>query len=124
MSSNDKTFPKPDVAFDVFQKLDFRVALVESAEMAEGTRMPSRKLVLDLGHLGKRVSIAQFALVPQEELVGRKVIACCNLGTRRIGKYESQALTLGTPHPNNPPGQAQAIPLYAHPDATLGDMVF
>ena len=124
MTSNDKTFPKPDVAFDVFQKLDFRVALVESAEMAEGTRMPSRKLVLDLGHLGKRVSIAQFALVPEEELVGRKVIACCNLGVKRMGKYESQALVLGTPHPNNLEGQAQALPLYAHPEAVLGDTVF
>ncbi len=115
---------RSQIPFDAFERLDFRVARVESAAMAEGTHAPSRRLVLDAGPLGRLVSVAQFALVPEHELVGRKVIACCNLGTRRIGRYESQALVLGTLHPDSPPGQAQALPLYAHPDAVLGDLVF
>jgi len=115
---------QPDVSFDIFQKLDFRVAEVVSAKLTEGTRAPCRELVLDLGPLGKRVSIGQYALIPEQELVGKRVIACCNLGARRIGKYESQALVLGTRHPESPEGQAQALPLFAHPNARSGDRIF
>jgi tRNA-binding protein len=114
----------PDVAFEVFDSLELRVARVESAKPTEGTRAPSRELVLDLGPLGQRRSVGQYALVPEEELVGRKVIACCNLGTRRMGRYLSEVLVLGTDHPHSPPGQAQALPLWAHPDAVLGDRVY
>ena len=115
---------QPDVPFEAFRKLDFRVARVTRASLAEGTRAPSRVLMLDLGPLGVRTSVAQFALVPEAEMVGRNVVACCNLGTRRIGRYTSEALVLGTPHPDNPPGQGQALPLFAHPEAAPGDRVF
>ncbi len=115
---------KPVVSFEDFQRIDFRVALVMGARMAEGTRAPSRLLDLDLGPLGRRTSVAQFALVPEADLIGRKVIACCNLGTRRIGQYRSEALVLGTPHPESPPGQAQALPLFAHPAAVPGDHIY
>lgn len=114
----------PDVKFEIFSQLDMRIALVKSAELAAGTRFPSRQLILDLGPSGMRTSIGQFALVPESELVGRKVVACCNLGVRRMGKYESQALVMGTLHPASPEGQAQAVPLYAHADAVVGDRVF
>jgi len=115
---------KADVSFAGFEALDLRVARVERVQATEGTRVPCRELVLDMGSLGTRTSIGQFALVPDEELVGRKVIACCNLGSRRIGRYTSQALVLGTAHPDSPPGQAQALPLYAHPSAACGQAVF
>lgn len=115
---------KPDVPFDIFQQLELRVARVRAAPLAEGTRAPSRVLTLDLGPLGVRTSVAQFALVPEADLVGRLVVVCSNLGTRRIGRYRSEALVLGTPHPGSPDGQAQALPLAAHPDAAPGDVVF
>src|SRR5262245_47814582 len=111
---------KPTASFDDFLKLDLRVARVTSAKLTEGTRAPCRQVVLDAGPLGTLVSIGQFALVPEEELVGREVVICCNLGTRRMGKYESQALVLGSPHPQSPNGQSQALPLYAHADSICG----
>ncbi len=115
---------KPEVSFAIFEQLDWRVARIISADIAPGTRAPSRRLELDLGRLGRRVAIGQFALIPAEELVDRRVIVCSNLGVRRLGPYTSEVLVLGTPHPDSPPGQAQAIPLYAHPNATCGDAVY
>ena len=115
---------KPDVSYETFASLDMRVALVVSAERTDGTRAPSRELILDLGSHGQRRSVGQYAMVPEEELVGRKVIACCNLGTRKMGAYRSEALVIGTDHPDSPHGQAQALPLYAHPDAVVGDRVY
>ncbi len=115
---------KPDVPYSTFDSLELRVARVLSATPTEGTRSPSVELVLDLGPLGERRSVGQFALVPESELVGRKVVACCNLGVRKIGRYRSEALTMGTDHPESPEGQSQAIPLYAHPDAVVGDRIY
>jgi len=101
-----------------------RVAPVISAPLTEETQNPSRVIELDLGPFGKLPSVGQFALVPQEQLVGRKVIACCNLGTRQMGSLTSEALVLGVPHPDSPDDQDQALPLYVHESARCGDAVF
>ena len=119
-----RTDLEPDVPFDVFERLEMRVARVSSAARTEGTHKPSRELVLDLGPFGKLTSIGQFALLEEDELVGRLVVCCCNLGKRRMGRYVSEALVMGTRHPETPAGQAQALPLWAHPDAAPGDRVF
>ncbi len=124
MDMHERGAVQPVVSFEAFLKLDFRVARVMEAGLAEGTRVPSRVLMLDLGFLGTRTSVAQFALVPEEEMVGRKVVVCCNLDVRRIGKYTSEVLVLGTPHPDNPPGQGQALPLFAHSEAAPGDRIY
>jgi tRNA-binding protein len=115
---------KSDITYSTFESLDLRIARVVSATPTEGTRAPSVDLLLDFGPLGERRSVAQFALVPEGELVGRKVVACCNLGVRKIGRYRSEVLTMGTDHPDSPAGQSQAMPLYAHPDAVAGDRVY
>jgi tRNA-binding protein len=60
--------PKADVPFSAFGALDLRVATVVAAEMAEGTHAPCRQLVLDLGPLGRIVSVGQFALISPGEL--------------------------------------------------------
>jgi tRNA-binding protein len=115
---------KGEVGFGEFQKLDLRVARVISAEPAEAARFPSRVLELDLGPLGTRTSVGQFALVEEGRLTGAKVIACVNLGSRKMGPYTSQALVLGTPHPESPTDQAQAVPLWADPVAGPGDIIY
>ena len=116
--------PKSQITFGKFENIDMRVAKVLSARMAEGTRFPSRVFELDLGHLGPRTSVGQYALVPEEELVGQNLIACINLGVREMGPYRSEALLLGAPHPESPPEQAQATPLYVSESAKPGDAVF
>jgi tRNA-binding protein len=115
---------RPEVSFAGFENVDMRVGRVVSAEMALGTRMPSRVIRVDLGPLGIVQSVGQLALVPESELVGRKVVVCVNLRPRRIGRYVSDALVLGVPHPENPAGQGQATPLYVDDRAEPGSQVF
>ena len=113
-----------DTGFDGFAVVDLRVARVLAAPLAVGTRMPSRVLTLDLGEHGERTSVAQLALVAEEDLVGSVVVACVNLGVRQIGRYRSEVLVLGAPHPDSPPDQAQALPLHVDQRATPGHRVF
>jgi tRNA-binding protein len=115
---------KQRITFDTFSAVDMRVAQVLSAPLTDQTRKPCRVLELDLGPLGKLRSVGQMALIPEDQLVGRKVIACCNLGPRKMGPLTSEALVLGVPHPESPPDQDQAMPLFVHDSAKLGDQVY
>jgi len=124
MSTTKQAPLKPVITFGKFANVDMRVAQVLSAPLAEGTRNPCRVIDLDVGSLGKLRSIGQFALIPEEQLVGRKVVICCNLGSRAMGPYTSEALVLGVPHPGSPAEQAQAMPLYVDDSARCGDEVF
>jgi tRNA-binding protein len=118
------TEQKGQITFGKFQNVDMRVAVVRSAAEAAEARFPSRILELDLGELGTRRSVGQFALIDEADLVGAKVVACVNLGSREMGPYTSEALVLGTPHPDSPSDQSQAVPLWAHPKASPGDAIF
>ena len=115
---------KNDIDFTQFEAIDMRVAEVMSAPMAEKSRFPSRVIALNLGELGSLTSVGQFALIPEEELVGKKVIVCINLGKRKMGKYLSEALVLGVEHPNNNKGQNQAVPFYTTCNAINGSSVY
>jgi tRNA-binding protein len=122
---NKKNEPeKAKITFGKFENVDMRVARVIAAPMAEGTRFPCRVIDLDVGHLGERHSIGQYALVSEDDLVGRNVVVCVNLGSREMGPYTSDALVLGVPHPDSPADQAQAAPLIAHEKATPGDRIY
>ncbi|GAA1988449.1 hypothetical protein GCM10009738_80580 [Kitasatospora viridis] len=115
---------KVQITFGKFQNVDLRVARVLSAPLAEGTRFPCRVLTLDLGHLGRRTSVGQYALLEEAELTGRNVVACVNLGARPMGEFTSEALVLGAPHPSGPADQAQATPLFVAADARPGDCIY
>lgn len=115
---------KQKITFGKFQNVDMRVAEILAAPLVEGTRSRSRALTLGLGELGERTSIGQFALVEEGELIGSKVVACINLGERPMGPVVSQALVLGTPHPESPDGEEQALPLQADPRAKPGESIY
>jgi tRNA-binding protein len=115
---------KPQVTFGKFDNIDMRVAKVISAPMAQDTRSPCRVITLDLGSFGQRISVGQYALVDEKDLVGRNVVACVNLGQREIGSYVSDALLLGAPHPESPEDQSQATPIYVSDLVQLGSRIF
>lgn len=116
--------PKQKITFGKFENVDMRVGRVVSAPMAEGTRHPSRVIKIDLGPLGVVQSIGQYGLIDEQELVGRNVVVCINLGSREMGPYVSEALLLGAPHPANPEGQAQATPLWVDSEVVAGSSVY
>jgi tRNA-binding protein len=115
---------KSQISFDDFEKLDMRVAEVLSAKEAQGARKPSRVFELDLGSFGTRQAVGQYMLVPEEDLVGKKVVVCCNLGTRKMGRYKSEVLVMGVPHPDSPEDQNQALPITVPIRAKNGDRIF
>jgi tRNA-binding protein len=123
-AGSDAPPAKPRIDFAEFARVDLRVARVLDAPLAEGTRKPCRLFDLDLGPLGRLRAVGQFALVPSDQLVGRKLIVCCNLGPRRMGPHTSEALVMGVPHPASPAGEEQATPLYVDDAARCGDAVF
>jgi tRNA-binding protein len=120
----DRAARAEEIDFEAFLAVDLRVAAVLAAPVAEGTRARTRKLTLDVGELGTLQSVGQFALVDEEDLVGARVVACVNLGRRQIGRHPSEALVLGTPHPQSPVDETQALPLRADPMARPGDRIF
>jgi tRNA-binding protein len=124
MKSTLKEPLKQQIAYDTFESIDLRVACVVKAPLADGTRKPCRVITLDAGHLGTLTSVGQFALVPEEMLVGRNVVVCVNLAPRKMGPYISQALVLGTPHKDNAPDQGQASPIFAAEEAHPGESIF
>ena len=115
---------KSQISFGSFEAVDLRVARCVSAPIASGTRAPCRVLTLSLGHLGPRTSVGQLALVDERDLVGRNLVVCVNFAPRQMGRYTSEVLVLGAPHPDGPPDQAQATPLYVSDAARPGDCVF
>ena len=124
MHAGEKQPLKQRVTFGKFQNIDLRVAQITSAPLAEGTTYPSRLIALDAGHLGSFTSVAQLALVPEEDLIGRKVVICANLSPRDIGKYKSEVLVMGVPHPDSPADENQAYPLFVDDLAVLGDPIY
>jgi tRNA-binding protein len=80
-----------------FGSIDMRVGTVLTAEPFPAARKPSIKLTIDFGpELGVKRSSAQLTVhYTPAQLVGRKVIAAVNLGTRRIATFDSEVLVLG-----------------------------
>jgi tRNA-binding protein len=115
---------KPKITFGKFENVDMRVGRVVAAPLARGTRHPARVITIDLGPLGEVQSVGQYALLDEDDLVGRNVAVCINLGSREMGDYLSEALLLGVPHPDNPDGQSQATPLWADENVAPGSSVY
>jgi tRNA-binding protein len=84
--------PGPD-----FASIDMRVGTVVTAETFPEARKPAFKLTIDFGpEIGVKRSSAQLTMhYTPEQLVGRKVVAAVNLGTRRIATFDSEVLVLG-----------------------------
>jgi tRNA-binding protein len=116
--------PKQKITFGKFENVDMRIGRVLAAPLAESSRFPSRVIQIDLGPLGTVQSVGQYALVAEEELIGKNVVVCVNLGSREMGSYISDALMLGAPHPDNPDGQSQATPLWADERVAPGHAVY
>jgi len=85
------------ISYDDFAKVDLRSGTVIKVEPFERARKPAYKLWVDFGpEIGILQSSAQITVhyVP-DDLVGKAVIGCVNLGEKNIAGFKSQFLLVG-----------------------------
>jgi len=84
----------PEVGIDAFQRLDLRVARVESAREVAGAEK-LLELVVSLGGAERRTVFAGIKRAyPPGELVGRLVVVAANLAPRKMRFGTSEAMVL------------------------------
>ena len=89
---------KPQITYDVYEKLDIRLGTVLSVRKNEKARKPSLVVEVDFGkEIGTKTSSAQIThYYNSENLVGKQVIGVCNFPEKNIAGIKSQFLLLGS----------------------------
>ena len=89
---------KPQITYDVYEKLDIRLGTVLSVKKNEKARKPSLVVEVDFGKdIGVKTSSAQIThYYNSENLVGKQVIGVCNFPEKNIAGVVSQVLILGS----------------------------
>ena len=89
---------KPQITYDVYEKLDIRLGTVLSVRKNEKARKPSLVVEVDFGkEIGIKTSSAQIThYYNSENLVGKQVIGVCNFPEKNIAGVKSQFLLLGS----------------------------
>jgi len=79
-----------------FERLELRIGRIVDAQLNAKARAPAFKLRISFGDLGERTSSGQYTdFYTAQSLIGRDVVCAMNLGSIRIGGFESQVLVLG-----------------------------
>ena len=85
------------IAYEDFNKVDLRSGTVVKAEPFLRAKKPAYKVWVDFGSdIGILQTSAQITVHYQpENLIGKKVIGCVNLGEKNIAGFTSQFLLVG-----------------------------
>ena len=84
---------KPEISYEDFDKIDFRVATITEAEDLPKSKK-LLKLTLDLGFEKRTVVSGIKNHYKPEDLIGKKCIAVANLKPAKLGGIESQGMIL------------------------------
>ena len=89
---------KPQITYDIYEKIDIRLGTVLSVKKNEKARKPSLVVEVDFGkEIGIKTSSAQIThYYNSENLVGKQVIGVCNFPEKNIAGIKSQFLLLGS----------------------------
>jgi tRNA-binding protein len=87
------------IGFDQFASVELRAGTIVRAEEFPKARKPAYKIWADFGpEFGVRQTSAQLTVhYKPEELVGRQILGCLNLGEKNIAGFVSQFLCTGLP---------------------------
>ena len=84
------------ITIDEFSEIELRVGTIEEVLPFTEAINPSYKLKIDFGPYGKKWSSAQIKVnYNTKDLIGRQVVSAMNLGTKKIGDFNSEVLILG-----------------------------
>ncbi|HEY4498914.1 MAG TPA: protein secretion chaperonin CsaA [Candidatus Paceibacterota bacterium] len=109
----------PLAEFKNFEALDIRVGKIVNVEDAQ-TKKPTYRITVDFGpEIGTKVSCGAYRNYSKEELIGKRVVAVTNLGTKQMGPEKSEVLILGVPNE-----KGETIYLTPQSDVPLGVKVF
>jgi tRNA-binding protein len=87
---------KPDIEFDDFSKVDFRLGTIIDVMDFPKARKPAYQLTIDFGELGIKKSSAQITdLYTRTELLNKQIIAIVNFQKKQIANFFSECLVLG-----------------------------
>lgn len=91
-----------NIDFQQFVAVELRVGTVTRVEAFPEARKPAYKIWVDFGHdIGVKQTSAQItAHYKPEDLVGRQVVGCLNLGAKNIAGFTSEFLCTGFPDAN------------------------
>lgn len=91
------------ITYEEFARVDLRSGTIVKVETFSRAQKPAYKIWVDFGiHLGILQTSAQVTLnYTQNELLGRSVIGCVNLGKKDIAGFISEFLLVGFSDKNN-----------------------
>ena len=82
----------PEITFDDFEKVQFRVAKVLTCEAVKKTKL--LKFELQIGDEKRTIVSGIQKYYKPEELIGKKLVVCTNLKPRKICGIESQGMII------------------------------
>jgi tRNA-binding protein len=90
------------ITYEQFEKVNLRSGTIIKVEEFPRARKPSYKVWADFGEgIGVLQTSAQVTVhYTIEELVGRQIVGCVNLGEKNIAGFLSQFLLVGFPDEN------------------------
>ena len=83
---------KPEITFDDFEKVQFRVAKVLTCEAVKKTKL--LKFELQIGDEKRTIVSGIQKYYKPEELIGKKLVVCTNLKPRKICGIESHGMII------------------------------
>ena len=87
---------KEEVSISDFTKLNIVLGTIIEARPNIKAKNPAYILKIDFGdELGLKSTSAQVTNYPMNELIGRQVIAVCNLPSKKVAGFTSEVLVLG-----------------------------
>ena len=87
------------IDYNDFAKVDIRKGIIVKSEIFERAKKPAYKIWADFGNeIGILQTSAQVTVYYKpEELIGKQILGCINLGQKNIAGFISQFLLLGVP---------------------------
>lgn len=87
----------PEITYEEFSKIELRTGTIIKAEAFPEAKKPAFKIWTDFGaEIGIKQTSAQVTVhYTPETLIGKQVIGCINLGTKKIAGFNSEFLLTG-----------------------------